>query len=140
MSLQLSGNSKFTAGATFTASDKLIDAVADSPITGNGILFTIDDSSVPSVPSVPYSVITDSKGKFTAQLTAPAAPGKHNVQGNFAGGSKYNPSDSSVSSITVEAVTTQNQKKTVTTHEEQTEEATEEQTEEETEEPEEETK
>ena len=51
-----------------------------------------------------------------------------------------NPSDSSVSSITVEAVTTQNQKKTVTTHEEQTEEETEEQTEEETEEPEEETK
>ena len=72
MSLQLSGNNKVTGGATFTVSGKLIDAVVDSPIAGKTITFTIDGSSVSSVPP---SVITDSKGKFTAQLTAPTSPG-----------------------------------------------------------------
>ena len=46
MSLQLSGNNRATAGATFTVSGKLIDAVVDSPLAGKTITFTIDGSSV----------------------------------------------------------------------------------------------
>ncbi len=97
ISLQLSGNNKITPGSTFTASGKLINAVADSPIAGKPITFTIDGSSVGG------TVNTDSKGKFSVQLTAPTAIGKHDVQAHFAGGSQYNPSDSPVRKLTVQS-------------------------------------
>ena len=45
LSLKLYGNNKVTAGSTYTASGKLIDAVADSPIAGKTISVTTDGSS-----------------------------------------------------------------------------------------------
>ncbi len=102
ISLQLSGNNKVQAGATFTASGKLINAVADSPIAGETITFKIDGSTVSSIPS---TVTTDSKGKFTAQLTAPTTAGKYNVQANFGGDLEFNPS-SIEKKLTVEGTTT----------------------------------
>ena len=95
MSLKLEGNKKITAGSTYTASGKLIDAVADSPIAGKTISVTTDGSS-------PVTGTTDSKGKFTVQLTAPSTLGKHDIQAHFAGDSQYNPSDSPVKKLTVE--------------------------------------
>ena len=101
LSLQLSGNNKVKAGDTFTASGKLINAVADSPIAGKTVTFKIDGSSVSTSPS---TVTTDSKGKFTATLTAPTTVGKYNVQVSFAGDSQYNPS-SMTKKLTVESNT-----------------------------------
>ena len=94
MSLKLEGNNKIPAGSTYTASGKLIDAIADSPIAGKTISVTTDGSS-------PVSGITDSKGKFTVTLTAPNTIGKHDIQAHFAGDSQYNPSDSPVKKLTV---------------------------------------
>ena len=96
MSLQLSAN-KATPGATFTASGKLIDALADSPIAGQSITFTIDGISVGA------PVTTDSKGQFSIQLTAPTTIGVHEIQAHFAGvDEQYNPSDSPVRNLKVE--------------------------------------
>ena len=91
LSLQLSGNNKVKAGDTFTATGKLINAVADSPIAGKTLTFKIDTSTVTTSPA---TVTTDSKGKFTATLTAPLSltVGNHQVQVLFAGDSQYNPS------------------------------------------------
>ena len=52
LSLQLSGNNKVKAGDTFTASGKLINAVADSPIAGKTVTFKIDGSTVTTSPSL----------------------------------------------------------------------------------------
>ena len=98
MSLQLSGNSKATPGATFTASGKLIDAIADSPLSGKPITFTIDGTSAGG------TVPTDNKGKFTVQLTAPTAIGNHDIQAHFGGDTEYNLSDSPIKTLKVEAV------------------------------------
>jgi Chitobiase/beta-hexosaminidase C-terminal domain/Bacterial Ig-like domain (group 3) len=95
MSLQLSGNSKVTPGATFTASGKLIDAVSDSPIAGKEISVTIDGSS-------PVTATTDNKGMFNVQLTAPTTIGNHDIQAHFAGDAQYNPSDSPIRKLKVE--------------------------------------
>ena len=78
ISLQLSAN-KATPGAGFTASGKLIDAIADSPIAGQAITFTIDGTSVGA------PVTTNNKGEFTIQLTAPTVIGNHDIQAHFAG-------------------------------------------------------
>ena len=96
MSLQLSAN-KATPGAGFTVSGKLIDAIADSPIAGQTITFTIDGISVGD------PVTTNNKGEFTIQLTSPTVIGNHDIQAHFEGVvDQYNPSDSPVRTLKVE--------------------------------------
>jgi hypothetical protein len=96
MSLQLSGNSKATPGATFTVSGKLIDAVVDLPIVGKSITLTIDGNSAGA------PVTTDNKGMFSVQLTAPTTIGNHDIQAHFGGDSQYNSSDSPIRKLKVE--------------------------------------
>jgi hypothetical protein len=62
--------------------------------------------SVTTDGSSAITAITDSKGKFTVQLTAPTTIGNHDIQAHFAGDSQYNPSDSSISKLTVQGGTT----------------------------------
>ena len=92
LSLQLSGNNKVKAGDPFTASGKLINAVADSPIAGKTLTLKIDGTTV-------ATTSTDNKGKFTVSLTAPEEVGKHDVQVSFAGDSQYNPSSMTKNSM-----------------------------------------
>ena len=95
MSLQLSVN-KATPGAGFTASGKLIDALADSPIAGQTITFTIDGTSVGA------PVTTNNKGEFNIQLTAPTAIGDHAIQAHFEAFGQYDASESPVRTLKVE--------------------------------------
>jgi hypothetical protein len=112
MSLKLSSN-KPTPGATFTASGKLIDAVADLPISGKSITFTIDGNPAGG------PVTTNSKGEFEVNLNAPDSPGKYDIKAHFDGESQYKSSDSSVK-ITVEEDKLSSQKTTVTTNQQTT--------------------
>jgi large repetitive protein len=97
MSLKISGN-KATPGAGFTASGKLIDAVADAPIAGQEISVTINGLS-------PVTATTDNKGQFSVQLTAPSTNGDHDIQAHFAATSEYESSDSKISKLTVQGGT-----------------------------------
>jgi hypothetical protein len=96
ISLHLSAN-KATPGAGFTASGRLIDIVADSPIAGQTITFTIDGNPVGSPQT------TNNKGQFTIDLVAPTSLGNHDVQAHFAGVVvQYSPSDSPIRILKVE--------------------------------------
>jgi hypothetical protein len=55
--------------------------------------------------SSPVPRTTDSKGKFTIQVTAPNTNGDHNIQAHFAGTSQYKSSDSTINKITVQGGT-----------------------------------
>ena len=71
--------------------------MADSPIAGQSITFTIDGISAGS------PVTTDSKGQFSIQLTAPTTIGVHEIQAHFAGvDDQYNPSESPIRNLKVE--------------------------------------
>ena len=95
MSLQLSAN-KATPGAGFTASGKLIDAIADAPIAGQEISVTINGLS-------PVTATTDNKGQFSVQLTAPTTIGVHEIQAHFAGvDDQYTSSGSPIRNLKVE--------------------------------------
>lgn len=123
-----------TAGSEYSVSGKLIDSVSKKPISGKEISVTTDGGAPEDTDT------TNSKGEFEVNLNAPDSSGKYDIKAHFDGDSQYDSFYSSVSTITVEALTLQTQKQTVTTEQEQTEEETEEQTDEEPEEePEEET-
>ena len=94
LSLNL-GKNKVTAGSSYSASGTLINELTKSPIAGMTISVTTDGSSA-------KTANTDSKGKFTVQLTAPSTNGNHDIQAHFVGNSQYKSSDSSISKLTVQ--------------------------------------
>ena len=49
--------------------------------------------------------ITDSKGKYDIQLTAPSTNGDHDIQAHFAATPEYESSDSQISKLTVQGGT-----------------------------------
>ena len=77
LTLQLSKN-KVNAGSSYSASGTLINEITKKPIAGMTISVTTDGSSA-------VTGITDSKGKYDIQLTAPSTNGDHDIQAHFAG-------------------------------------------------------
>ena len=98
MTLQLSKN-KVNAGTSYSVSGTLINEITKKPISAMTISVTTDSSS-------PQTGITDSKGKYDIQLTAPSTNGDHDIQAHFAGNSQYESSDSPVKKLTVQGGTT----------------------------------
>ena len=131
LSLKIEGKEKLKAGKSYTASGKLIDTTSKKPTYDKTVTVDTDGGSPKE------SDTTNSKGEFEVTLKAPDSSGKHDIQAHFKGDSQYDSSDSSKSSITVEATVLKTQQK-ATTEQEQSDDGTDDQTQEQTDEPEEE--